>query len=365
MSTSSGSYSKTLLSPLTLESIPSPSDGKPGNGSRGSSKSVDCYEKLNQIGEGTYGIVYRARNTETGEVVALKKIRMEGEKSGLPVCSVREIGILMGLRHRNIVELTEVVVGEGLESIFLVMQYCEQDLASLVDNMKQPFNEPQIKCIMLQLLEGLNYLHNRYIVHRDLKVANLLMTDTGCLKIADFGLARTFEVPTQAMTPVVVTLWYRSPELLFGVKQQTTAIDMWSAGCIFGELLLNKPLLPGQSEVNQIDLIVKLLGEPNESIWPGFSSLSLAKKISLKHQPYNNLKQKFHWLSDQGVQLMNDFLTYDPKRRVTAHRALKSTYFKEKPLPLEPKMMPTFPQHRNKRPPIKKESQHLEKKMKM
>lgn len=362
---SQSSSSKELISPLTLQPISLPLTANLKREDSAGSRSVDSYEQLNLIGEGTYGIVYRAKNVKTGEIVALKKIRMEREKSGLPICSVREIRLLQDLRHKNIVELIEVVVGEELESMYLVMQYCEQDLASLVDNMKQPFNEPQVKCIMLQLLQGLNYLHEHYIVHRDLKVANLLMTDEGCLKIADFGLARTFEVPTQAMTPTVVTLWYRPPELLFGIKQQTTAIDMWSAGCIFGELLLNKPLLPGQSELNQIDHIVNLLGEPSETIWPGFSKLPLARKISLKHQPYNNLKQKFHWLSDIGIQLLNDLFTYDPKRRITAYRGLKSAYFREKPLPLEPKMMPTFPQHRNKRPSKKSNSQHLEKRRKM
>lgn len=121
---------------------------------------------------------------------------------------------------------------------------------------------------MLQLLDGLDYMHNHFIVHRDLKVSNLLMTDYGCVKIADFGLARKFSIPNGQMTPRVVTLWYRAPELLFGSKYQTTAIDIWSAACILGELLLHKPLLPGRTELNQIDLIVNLLGTPNESIWP-------------------------------------------------------------------------------------------------
>lgn len=159
------------------------------------------------------------------------------------------------------------------------MEYCEQDLASLLDNMQAPFTESQVKCIMLQVLRGLRYLHYNFIVHRDLKVSNLLMTDKGCVKIginvtylcflafqqilfiADFGLARWFGVPLRPMTPQVVTLWYRAPELLLQASTQTTSVDMWAAGCILGELLGHKPLLPGRSEIQQLELIVDLLGD--------------------------------------------------------------------------------------------------------
>ncbi|KAG8144238.1 putative Cyclin-dependent kinase 10 protein, partial [Naja naja] len=260
----------------------------------GRCRSVKEFEKLNRIGEGTYGIVYRARDTQTGEIVALKKVRMDKEKDGIPISSLREITLLLKLQHPNIVELKEVVVGNHLESIFLVMGYCEQDLASLLENMQAPFSEAQVclqgrystcallvvvamphwrrgqrvKCIVLQVLHGLQYLHNNFIIHRDLKVSNLLMTDKGCVKTADFGLARAYRVPLNPMTPKVVTLWYRAPELLLGTTTQTTAIDMWAVGCILAELLAHKPLLPGSSEIQQVDLIVQLLGTPNETIWP-------------------------------------------------------------------------------------------------
>ncbi|KAM9816557.1 cyclin-dependent kinase 10 isoform 5-T7 [Syngnathus typhle] len=214
----------------------------------GKCRSVRGFEKLNRIGEGTYGIVYRARDTKSDEIVALKKVRMAKEKDGIPISSLREITLLLRLRHPNIVELKEVVVGGHLESLFLVMSYCEQDLASLLENIQTPFSEAQVKCIILQLLRGLCYLHHNFIIHRDLKVSNLLMTDKGCVKIADFGLARRYGVPQQPMTPRVVTLW--------------------AVGCILAELLAHKPLLPGTSEIQQLDLIVQLLGTPNENIWP-------------------------------------------------------------------------------------------------
>ncbi|XP_024591266.1 cyclin-dependent kinase 10 isoform X1 [Neophocaena asiaeorientalis asiaeorientalis] len=298
----------------------------------GRCRSVKEFEKLNRIGEGTYGIVYRARDTQTDEIVALKKVRMDKEKDGVPISSLREITLLLRLRHPNIVELKEVVVGNHLESIFLVMGYCEQDLASLLENMPTPFSEAQVKCIVLQVLRGLQYLHRNFIIHRDLKVSNLLMTDKGCVKTADFGLARAYGIPLKPMTPKVVTLWYRAPELLLGTTTQTTSIDMWAVGCILAELLAHKPLLPGASEIHQVDLIVQLLGTPSENIWPGFSQLPLVSQYSLRKQPYNNLKHKFPWLSEAGLRLLNLLFMYDPKKRATAGDCLESSYFKEKPL---------------------------------
>ncbi|KAG4077298.1 hypothetical protein HA402_009927 [Bradysia odoriphaga] len=309
---------------------------------------VTEFEKLNRIGEGTYGIVYRARDTSNNEIVALKKVRMDQEKDGLPVSGLREIHILKKCSHENIVRLKEVVVGRSLESIFLAMEYCEQDLASLLDNMTTPFSESQVKCIVLQVLKGLKYLHSNFIVHRDLKVSNLLLTErTGAVKIADFGLARYFGIPPKPMTPHVVTLWYRAPELLLGSTSHNTPIDMWAVGCILGELLGHKPLLPGTSEISQLELIIDLLGTPSENIWPEFSKLPAMQNFSLKQQPYNNLKPRFSWLSVTGLRLLNFLFMYDPKKRATAEECLQSSYFKEPPLPCDPKLMPTFPHHRN------------------
>ncbi|XP_038070477.1 cyclin-dependent kinase 10-like isoform X3 [Patiria miniata] len=291
----------------------------------------------------------RARDTRSDEIVALKKVRMEKEKDGLPISGLREINLLINLRHKNVVELKEVVVGSHLDSIFLVMMYCEQDLASLLDNMPAPFTEAQVKCIALQMMNGLQFLHDNFIIHRDLKVSNLLLTDKGCLKIADFGLARTFGIPFRPMTPRVVTLWYRAPEVLLGSSVQTTAIDMWAAGCILGELLANQPLLPGTSEIQQIQLIIDLLGTPNDSIWPGYSSLPMLEKYTLKKQPYNNLKHRFSWLSQAGLRLLNNLFMYNSTKRATAQDCLDHSYFTEQPLPCDPKLMPTFPHHRNKR----------------
>lgn len=153
------------------------------------------------------------------------------------------------------------------------------------------------------------------------------------------------------MTPRVVTLWYRAPELLLQAPTQTTSVDMWAAGCILGELLGHKPLLPGRSEIQQLELIVDLLGNdkifcyvncyktnlifpgtPSDAIWPGFSELPALQNFTLKQQPYNNLKQRFPWLSAAGLRLLNFLFMYDPRKRATAEECLQSSYFKEAPL---------------------------------
>ncbi|XP_017839458.1 cyclin-dependent kinase 10 [Drosophila busckii] len=313
----------------------------------GRCRPVSEFEKLNRVGEGSYGIVYRARDTRNGEIVALKKVRMDQEKDGLPVSGLREIMILKQCQHENIVRLREVVVGKSLDSIFLVMDFCEQDLASVLDNMSQPFTESEVKCITLQILRALKYMHAHYIIHRDLKVSNLLMTDKGCIKVADFGLARLYSKPAKPMTPQMVTLWYRAPELLLGAKTHTAAVDMWAFGCILGELLMGKPLLPGKSEIAQLDMIIDLLGAPSESIWPGFQELPAVQNFTLSQQPYNNLKSKFHMLGPAGKSLLNILFIYNPSTRATAEECLNSKYFTEAPQPCDPRMMPTFPQHRN------------------
>ncbi|XP_067951887.1 cyclin-dependent kinase 10-like isoform X2 [Watersipora subatra] len=326
----------------------------------GRCRQVSDFEKLNRIGEGTYGIVYRARDTINQEIVALKKVRMDDEfkKSGLPISALREITLLLNLNHKNIVDLHGVAVGKSLDSLFLIMEYCEQDIASLLDNMQKPFTESQVKCIMLQVFAGLKYLHDNFILHRDVKVSNLLMDFRGGVKLADFGLARKYEIPSKPMTPRVVTLWYRAPELLFGQKEQTVAIDMWAAGCVFGELLLNRPLLAGKSELHQIDLIIDMFGSPTKAIWPEYENLPTAKNYTLRKQPYNNLRQSFPWANDSCIRLLNFLFTYNPSKRATAADCLESSYFKEAPLPCLPELMPSFPEHRNaKRPAANREHQ--------
>ncbi|CAL5214022.1 unnamed protein product [Lathyrus oleraceus] len=313
-------------------------------------RSVDEFERLNKIDEGTYGVVYRAKDKKTGEVVALKKVKMEKEKEGFPLTSLREINVLLSFHHPYIVDVKEVVVGSSLDSIFMVMEYMEHDLKGLMESMKQPFSQSEVKCLMIQLLEGVKYLHDNWVLHRDLKTSNLLLNNRGELKICDFGLARQYGSPLKPYTHLVVTLWYRAPELLLGARQYSTAIDMWSLGCIMAELLSKEPLFNGKTEFDQLDKIFRILGTPNETIWPGFSKLPGVKVNFVKHQ-YNLLRKKFPAtsftgspvLSDSGFDLLNKLLTYDPEKRITAEAALNHEWFREVPLPKSKEFMPTFP----------------------
>ncbi|XP_073441628.1 cyclin-dependent kinase 11B-like isoform X4 [Dendrobates tinctorius] len=307
-------------------------------------RSVEEFQCLNRVEEGTYGVVYRAKDKKTDEIFALKRLKMEKEKEGFPITSLREINTILKAQHENIVRVREIVVGSNMDKIYIVMNYMEHDLKRLMETMKQPFLPGEVKTLMIQLLRGVRHLHDNWILHRDLKTSNLLLSHAGILKVGDFGLAREYGSPLKPYTPIVVTLWYRAPELLLGAKEYSTAIDLWSVGCIFGELLTQKPLFPGKSEIDQINKIFKDLGTPSEKIWPGYNELPAIKKMTFSEYPYNNLRKRFGaLLSDQGFDLMNKFLTYCPAKRISADDALKHEYFCETPLPIDPSMFPTWP----------------------
>eukprot|EP00803_Ostreobium_quekettii_P004303 evm.model.scf_3792.1 EVM.evm.TU.scf_3792.1 scf_3792:2804-11246(-) len=228
---------------------------------------VTQYEKVHRIGEGTYGVVYKARHRQSGELVALKCVRMDRERDGMPVTSLRELRVLQSCHHQNIVHLKEVVTGSKPESVFLVFEYCSHDLCQLLERHQKPFSLSEIKCILKQLLEGIAYLHDRHIVHRDIKMSNLLYNDNGLLKLCDFGLARPIPQQSMPMTPQVVTLWYRSPELLLGSERYTDSVDMWAVGCIFGELMQGKPVFPGRNELECLEQVFDVLGTPDSEEW--------------------------------------------------------------------------------------------------
>ncbi|KAG2438966.1 hypothetical protein HYH02_010758 [Chlamydomonas schloesseri] len=338
---------------------------------------VSNYEKLHRIGEGTYGVVYKARDRTTGEIVALKRVRFDRSRDGVPVTSVRELRVLQACRHPNIVQLKKVVTGSQADSVFLVFEYCDHDLGRLLDSMappaggggggtaRRPFSISEVKGLMRQLLEAVSFLHDHWVVHRDIKVrpgpypswqldalSNLLYTHTGHLKLCDFGLARFFSpFVAKDRTPNVVTLWYRAPEVLLGSEEYDESIDLWSCGAILAELLTGEPLFPAASEAEALNMMANLLGAPGERIWPGMSALPNAAKFVFPAQPYNFLRRHMAaactasggGLSEAGLALLNGLLTYDPARRITARQALRHDWFQEKPYPKQPGDMPTFP----------------------
>lgn len=235
------------------------------------------------------------------------------------------------------------------------MEYCQHDFRVLMETRKFPWSKSEIKCLMQQLISGVAFMHDHYIFHRDLKTANLLLTDDGFLKICDFGMARKFGSPIKPYTPLVVTLWYRAPEILLQEKPlYTQAVDMWSVGCILAEFFLNHPLFKGaQEESQQIERILELLGTPTKQDWPEFHTFPSVQKLRKKHR--GNYRSKLPVvgsalavsgalvLDDSGLELLLQLLRWDPAKRITAKQALNHHWFKQNPLPKNRAFLPTFP----------------------
>jgi len=265
----------------------------------------DSYKFLNRVAEGTYGVVFRAEDKKSGEICALKRLKMEKEREGFPITSLREIVTLLKAKHENVINVMEICVGSTKDKIFIAMEFLEHDLKGLMETMKSKFTIGEVKTLMHQLMLGVDHLHDNWILHRDLKTSNLLLNHRGVLKIADFGLAREYGSPLNDYTQVVVTLWYRCPELLLGQKRYSTYIDIWSCGCIMGEFLQGKPLFPGKTEQEQVKLIFKELGTPDDKIWPGFSDLPHAKKVQWERHPHNMLRKRYKdEITKTGYDLM-------------------------------------------------------------
>jgi len=314
------------------------------------------YTKEDQIGSGTYGVVWKAKDKVTGEVVALKKIRMENEKEGFPITAIREIKILQSLNHENVVSLKEIVASEdkreALDTVFLVFEYLDHDLAGLLDSghFKATLTTEHIKCYMRQLFEGLHYLHQNNILHRDIKAANLLISNKGVLKLADFGLARPIYLglheSAHNYTNKVVTLWYRAPELLLGETHYNSSIDMWSAGCVFVDFLTRKPLFPGnKTELEQIGVIWALLGTPTEENWPNAKNLLFFSQMAPARSIPSTFRKKFESLPAPTLELLEKLLALDPLKRISATDALDTDYFWTDPLPCRPDEIPSYPVH--------------------
>lgn len=330
-------------------------DGKPRF--HGCSRIAD-YEWISKLGEGTFGEVSKARSKKTGQIVALKKILMHHEKDGFPITALREIKLLKQLDHVNILKLEEMAIERPKDikkkpSIFMVTPYMDHDLSGLLENPAVHFTEPQIKCYMKQLLEGTAYLHQNKILHRDMKAANLLINNRGILQIADFGLARPYDEDppkpgqgggeaTREYTTLVVTRWYRPPELLLQLRRYTTAIDMWGVGCVFGEMFKGKPILAGSSDINQAQIIFDLVGSPTEESMPGWSELPGCEGVKEFAPRPSTLERVFRDQGPLAISLLSEFLKLDWRKRINAIDALKHPYFHTHPLPARPQDLPAF-----------------------
>lgn len=325
------------------------------------------YDLIGKIGEGTYGLVFLAKiKSNRSKSIAIKKFKQSKDGDGVSPTAIREIMLLREINHENVVKLVNVHINHVDMSLYLAFDYAEHDLYEIIrhhrDKVNQSINPYTVKSLLWQLLNGLNYLHSNWIIHRDLKPSNILVMgeveEQGVVKIADFGLARIYQAPLKSLSEngVVVTIWYRAPELLLGAKHYTSAVDMWALGCIFAELLTLKPLFQGQEvkatpnpfQLDQLDKIFKVLGHPTQEKWPTL--------VNLPHWQSDMQHIQGHKYDNPGLysvvqlspksaayDLLSKMLEYDPRKRITAAQALEHEYFRLEPLPGRNALVPSQP----------------------
>lgn len=326
---------------------------------------LDRFDIVKKIGQGTFGVVQKARDRRTGASVALKQLINHLAKEGFPITALREITILKKLLHTNVLPIVGMVYEEPKATsaddmvrqrgcFYTVSPYMVLDLVGLLENPNAHVTVPVRKCILRQLLAGVDYIHQQHYFHRDIKAANILIDPHGVVKIADFGLARVYhgKRPTRggppgggdrAYTALVVTRWYRPPELLLGERKYTTAVDMWGVGCVFAELFTGRPILVGSLDSNQAQIIFDLVGPPLREAWAGAAQLPNKLDLNIGLTCKRTLETRFGTLlGDVGTDLLSRMLELDPDKRLNAVDALDHEYFTTDPKPLEPHQLPRY-----------------------
>ncbi|KAK8815191.1 hypothetical protein WA158_003403 [Blastocystis sp. Blastoise] len=331
-------------------------------------RNISVYSKIQRLGEGTYGVVYKAKNNITQEIVALKKIKINPSTtsaSGFPITALREVNLLLSLHHPNIIPVKEMVIDPHPPmTTYMVMEYLPLDMVKVMfTKMQVPFSQSEVKCLLYQLLQGVEYMHSKWIIHRDLKLSNLLYNN-GQLSICDFGLARIYSDPLELYTQQVVSLGYRAPELLVNPRESKVLyddkLDMWSVGCIFYELLTRTPfvsLKQGNGEMEALIKIIKQIGYPPPE-YDGFKNTCWNNELNKVKNVRSNLRTVLPaiaiaspvYLSEQGMDLLLKLLAWDPKQRITAEEALQHPYFQEKPFMISKEAMPHFEMTSNDTP---------------
>ncbi|GAB0191192.1 cyclin-dependent kinase-like 1 [Grus japonensis] len=287
---------------------------------------MERYEKLGKVGEGSYGVVFKCRSKDTGQIVAIKKFLESEEDPVIRKIALREIRMLKQLKHPNLVNLLEVF--RRKRRLHLVFEYCDHTVLHELDKHPQGVPEHLVKSITWQTLQAVNFCHKHNCIHRDVKPENILITKHSVIKLCDFGFARILTGPSDDYTDYVATRWYRSPELLVGDTQYGPPVDVWAIGCVFAELLSGVPLWPGKSDVDQLYLIRRTLGDLIPRHQQVFSTNQFFSGVRIPDpESMEPLEMKFPSISYSALALMKSCLRMDPAERQTCEQLLQHPYF--------------------------------------